>query len=421
MKKLFVALLSLSLLTPAFGQTVGPRPSSSSGGSGTLTALTPLTSVPKSANYPTVAGDLGKSIDVTTGSGADVTTTLVSAATAGNGGLQWIAKIDSGTKKVIVTDGVTAQAWLSAQNDTVVMRSNGSSWAPYWYSIAPRTDYFASSGTWTKPPLAKTLYVTVIGGGGGGASGAQAALAVNSSGGAGGNAGAISWLQNLPASLYGSTETVTVGVGGAGGAVQATPSTAGNAGTVPSASSFSTGTIAVKTIAAVTAPTGGQIAGAAAVGSVAFGRQTSSNGGAGANGAAGAPTVQNSSGFTISSMYGGGSGAGTVAVTSVNLNGGATGGSQGGWWGDTPAVGGIASTKTNPTTGTGGLWETGLRLGASGGGGWAASDGTAGGGAVGLAPGGAGGGGGSSVDGASSGAGGNGADGGVQVITRFND
>lgn len=118
-------------------------------------------------------------------------------------------------------------------------------------------------------------------------------------------------------------------------------------------------------------------------------------------------------------IFNGGAGAGQTNITPSNLNGGTSGGSAGGLMGDTIGSGGVGSTKTNPTVSTGVYWDTGLHLGGSGGGGWAASDGTAGSGANGTSPGGAGGGGGSSVNGNNSGKGGNGADGRVEVITYF--
>lgn len=476
-------------LTDAAGD--GTLSWAAAGGSSTLT------SVPKSANYTTIAGNLGKSIDNTTG-GSDVTTTLLSAATAGAGALQYVKKIDSGAGKVIVsmaevvtmtiatpcvvtmpgsafaeqtpivftttgalptgltagttyyTSGVSgatfnvsatpggaaiatsgsqsgvhtgsvAMAWLSTQADSVAMRSNGSVWVAHLWMIAPRRDYYSTAGatTWVKPPLARTLrHITAIGGAGGGASGAQCALASNSSGGGGGAPGGIDYRRDMLASVYSATEPVVVGAGGTGGASQATPSTAGNVGSITTASSFSTGTKAVKAIASLTAPAGGAIAGAAVGGTAAFGRQFNFTGTAGTNGGVTTPSIVQT-GLNFATIFPGGCGAGSVNITSVNTNGSGSGGTASSWWGDTPAVGGIASTKTSPVTGIGGLWDSGLRLGGSGGGGWSASDGTAGNGGNGSSPGGAGGGGGSSVDGANSGAGGNGADGAVEIITAF--
>lgn len=384
-------------------------------------ALTPLASVPKSADFTTITGNLGSSIDVTTGSSADVTITLLSAVTAGSGALQWVAKVDSGTKKVIVTDGVTAQAWLSNINDTIVMRSNGTSWAPYWYSIAPRVDnYTAGSSTWTKPPLAKVVWGGVIGGGGGGGSGGQFGLVLGS-GGAGGQSGSFSWMY-FSASTLGATEPVVVGTGGAGGAAQATPSSAGNNGTPPSVSSFGTapyiitaGTSASGTgVAPTVGASGGQSAAAAPVGTNAAGKYVGATAGAGVSGAAGGGGGNSSLGTPMP----GTAGAGQNGTTPANFNGGD--GGQVLWMQATAiATGGRGSTKTSPITGTANTLDYGIIGGGGGGGGWAASDGTASAGSNGSICGGGGGGGGTSDNGSNSGAGGNGADGCGKVVTWF--
>ena len=408
----------LALLTPALTQDIS-QPASSSGGGG-LTVLSPLVSVPTSISInPTLSSSLGKSIDVTTGSSADVTLTLISAVTAGSGALQWVQKVDSGTKKVVVTDGVTAQAWLSTQYDSVVLRSNGTSWTPYVYSLAPRVDLYATNGsfTWTKPPLARLLTITVVGAGAGGGSGARVAVGVTASGGSAGAAGSGQFVYNRPASQQGATEPVVVGVGGAGGAAQTSDTTAGNVGVAGTVSTFSSGANLLSPLNSTGAGNGGggagQVAGNSAIGAGGVGRFGGVSAPASVTGAAGVNANQL---VGTELVLGGGSGSGQFAVPASN-NGGLPGLAAA--WGTTAGTAGIGSTKTNPTAGVGMLTDFGLQLGIGGGGGWANADGTAGAGGVGTGCGAPGGGGGGSNNGNASGAGGNGADGCVLVITSF--
>jgi hypothetical protein len=368
--------------------------------------------------YTSLASDLPKCIDVTTGSSADYTVTLISAATAGAGARQCIAKVDTGTNKVIVTDGSTTWAWLSNQNDTVTMRVNdaGNAWTVGTYNLSPRADIWTSHGsyTWTKPPLAKLITVLVVGSGSGGGSGARQASGSGSvsTGGAGGGAGAISYLYNVLASAFSSTEAVVVGAGGAGGAAVTSDNNNGNAGSVGAASSF--GSLSV--VAQSGAAGGGATNGTTATGGTAGVGRT--NGGAGGNVANIGPATLGAAGFGVPAA--GGGAIQQASGSFASSNGAASAQTASGYAGDTPGAGGIGSSKTSPTAGVGLIWDTGLQLGNSGGGGWAASDGTASAGANGACPGGAGGGGGSSGSGNNSGAGGSGCDGAVQVVTKFN-
>lgn len=73
-------------------------------------------------------------------------------------------------------------------------------------------EYTGSGQTWTKPTGAKAVRVICIGGGGGGGNGNSS----SDSGAGGGGGGRVE--QFFPASLLGSTETVTIGNGGGSGA-----------------------------------------------------------------------------------------------------------------------------------------------------------------------------------------------------------
>ena len=92
------------------------------------------------------------------------------------------------------------------------------------------TNWYAASGTWTKPSGFKWARVTAIGAGGGGGSGSKGAAASIRSGGSSGGAGGVNELTILNVDV-GATATVTIGNGGAGGASVSGNSLSGNNGT----------------------------------------------------------------------------------------------------------------------------------------------------------------------------------------------
>jgi len=81
------------------------------------------------------------------------------------------------------------------------------------YGLLANTEYFTSSGTWTKPANLKYVIVEVQGGGGSGG-GATATSSSQVKFGSGGSAGNYA-KKKILATALGSTETVTVGSGGA--------------------------------------------------------------------------------------------------------------------------------------------------------------------------------------------------------------
>jgi len=243
-------------------------------------------------------------------------------------------------------------------------------------SVTINTQEFTSSGTWTKPANAQMVFIRCIGGGAGG-SGASTA-----SGGAGGCAGQTSELW-IPASLLGTTETVTCGAAGTAGAAGAVNN--GGAGGLTQFGSAldnwvfavgggGTGLLTIRTNDGSTI-TGGFGAGIAAGNPGRVGKYNGPGGGGG-----GAQLVTNAGGI------GGKGGQGSWSSTTVpNSGGGGAAGAVG-----TPGGAGTAGTVTATGYGsgggggggsstTGGAGGAGIRGAGGGGGGRGTSAGGAGG------------------------------------------
>lgn len=321
--------------------------------------------------------------------------------------------------RVVVTDGVNDLAWLSAQNDIVALRSNGTSWTAIGWNIAPITEVRAAVGTftWTKAPLAQQVRGVGIGPGGSGGSGRRGATSSIRGGGGPGIGGAIV-LKTWPAAILGAQETITIVDGAPGGSAQTADSTNGNAPTPPNAATFGAWLAA--------APGGGLPGSSPSVGS--FGGTNVSGGGFSnffsADSNYGQPAGANSGITTanLASVHGGSTGSGSAGGGADAANAARTpaAGSTGSVMVGTVATGGAAGTAGNPGGNGADItdWEAQIGGGGAGGGFFAASTaGTAGG--NGGQPGGGAGGGAAADNGNNSGAGGKGGRSQIRITTSF--
>jgi len=310
-----------------------------------------------------------------------IPTALQKAALAGNSGTP------SGSNKYVTESGLTA-----SQTDV---------------------QSFESGGTWTKPSGAKAVEVICIGAGGGGGGGNDdTGNAGNYSGGAGAGGGGVN-RKIFPASILGSTETVTIGTGGTGGAGKSSNS-GGNAGTDGGATSFGAWIQATGGKAGAGATSsGGSVGGAGGAGIYSGSAASANAAGGGAGGGAGVAQSGGSAG-AIGFTYGA---AGGGAGGSRSGNGGGDGGAQNSR--ATPIAGGTGGTGGGAGGAPSDATTDEAVGGAGGGGGGGASSGNAGAGGAGGKYGGGGGGGGTTVGSGTGGTGGTGGSGFCQVITYF--
>jgi hypothetical protein len=278
---------------------------------------------------------------------------------------------------------------------------------------------FTSNGTWTKPANASAVRIFMVGAGGGGGSGRQGAAGTVRCGGNGGSGGAVVSYITVPASVFASTEAVTVAAGGTGGAAQSSVDTAGNAGSTSGITSFSSGASLIVALGGIGGSGGTATASTAAVGVV--GDHSTSGSGGSVNAGAVPATGSTPPNWTA---LGGGAGGGSAAANSA-LAGASTATSS------TVSLYNFVSnngtTSVTPTAGSFQIGNYGLggygyfnrpRGGTGGGGGSPNTTFTvSGAGGTGGLYGGGGGGGAGSLNGVSSGAGGDGGPGIVIVVS----
>lgn len=295
---------------------------------------------------------------------------------------------------------------------------------------------FTSSGIWTKDADCQSVTVICWNGGSGGGSGRQGATTA-AGGGGGGTNGAVLIMGAL-ASMFNTTETVTIGAGGAGGVTQGSTSSNGNPGTTGGVSSLGS-IFALNPNSGIGGGGGGGTATTSAFNNYgqlwnllySTGVNLLPNNGTLVLGSNGAPANQTAlslnngaiatNALYLSTMGGPASGAdSSVARQAGNAAGiAAMGDSSGLVFTSAGGAGGIDGGTINGGPGNNAITNTGGRyIGATGGGGGGGQSGgaSAGIGGAGGIPGGGGGGGGGSLNGTTSGAGGAGGRGELWVI-----
>ena len=76
--------------------------------------------------------------------------------------------------------------------------------------VQPIVTTFTNSGTWSKAATTQTVDLILVGGGGGGKTGSTGSSGSAAGGSAGGD---VLLISGMPSSVFGSSETVTIGTG----------------------------------------------------------------------------------------------------------------------------------------------------------------------------------------------------------------
>lgn len=297
-----------------------------------------------------------------------------------NAGAVGTAKITSGAALngyVLTADGAGAAAFLAASG------GGGAT-----VDIAT----FTASGTWTKPAGVTAVYVLAFGGGGGGGGGAT-----TYGGGGGGGAAVVSRI--FPASILGSTASVTIGAGGTGGAAgangnqggttifNASDTTDANIRALGGGQGPGTATGLVSRSPQSLAKVAGSVASPVAVGNSFNVNQADGCGGESST--SGGTQSPVNTGIAIYSAGGGGAGSGTTTGTGNFGRGGLGTAYSTGWPSGGAASGGAGESATQNfcggaggggnSAGTGGIGGDGKLGGGGGGGGRGSTAGGAGG------------------------------------------
>lgn len=332
----------------------GAQGNTGASGDGTVTYLA------KTGAYTVTASDKAKLIDCTSG------TFTLSFQAAASLGANWATLIrNSGTGDVTLDpngaetiDGLASFVMYPGEVrqvycDGTVLRS---------VVLSPFSRAFTSSGTFTKPPGYQWFGGYLWGGGGAGAKSSAGVVAPGGGGGA-----CVPF--DLEASLFGTTETITIAAGGVGPSAVSTAGANGGSTTLGSLSTAFGGAGGNQT-----ASSGGGGGGRLSAASGSTGGQPNATVGSTADGLGGANATANaawggaggSSGTAVggASCLGGGGGGGVAAGGTVYAGGGSGMTGAGGSGADTtsgvdgsPRGGGGGGTRTGTKAGDGGRGE----------------------------------------------------------------
>lgn len=173
----------------------------------------------KTGAYTIVAGDKGTIIEATANSW---TLQFTAAATLTNGFWCYIKNSGAGEITLDPAGGETVDGlgtFILYPNEARLLICTGTTF--FTTLLEPGFQIYTANGTWTKPPGISVVGGIPRGAGGGGGGGRGAGAGGVRSGGGSGGGGASNYAL-IPASILGTTETVTIGAGGTAGSGGAT-------------------------------------------------------------------------------------------------------------------------------------------------------------------------------------------------------